>query len=239
MTRPFLFDIVRKESPKILEVYLTENEIDVDIQDICGNTPLMIACSSNAPLVQTLIDAGADVDIQDICGKTALMIAIKRQPKVVVPLINTGANINITNSNGMTALMCAARDRPNAVQPLIDAGANITARTKTGWTALMYAAKYQSSSVQPLINAGANVQYAIDNIQWDHCKNFLRRARPRVLTYIHDGIMHHITLLDSKYCKVKLLGLDVDETREDVRYILDGDDVELFWSPGQELKMNN
>ena len=82
---------------------------DLNIQDIHGNTALMLAIQrKNIDIVKALIDAGADLNIQDIHGNTALMLAIQQVSLWIADyLVVAGADVHLQNNKGETALKIA------------------------------------------------------------------------------------------------------------------------------------
>src|SRR5205814_1470484 len=89
----------------------------------------------NAPIVKSLLAAGADPNTTMPEGDTALMTAARTGNAAAVrELLAHGADANATeHSKGQTALMwAAARNNAAAVDALIEAGAHITARSKGG-----------------------------------------------------------------------------------------------------------
>ncbi len=97
-------------------------------------TPLLLASKSGgAPMVTTLLDAGADANDATSNGTTALMLAsASGSVEAVSALLDRGASINTTESAmGQTALMFAsAYDRGAVVDLLVARGADVAAATK-------------------------------------------------------------------------------------------------------------
>jgi uncharacterized protein len=120
---------------------LLEAGAKVDTPDNNGNTPLMIALSSdNKNLVNILLEAGANVNLQNIGSNTALMLAASDRQSFIARLLETGAQVNLQNSEGKTALMFAAfRDKLGPVRELLGAGADISPKDTYGKNALDYA----------------------------------------------------------------------------------------------------
>ena len=107
---------------------LIENGIDINTQNLGGETPLMVAAmQGQLEVARVLIDKGADLDIQAMLGNTALTLAmLSKQYPVAHLLIDKGANPNLNNIFGQTALNVAVLyGQTDIVRKLIDKGANI------------------------------------------------------------------------------------------------------------------
>lgn len=100
-----------------------------------GATPLQLAAiNGSAPMIQTLIAAGADPNARlSKYGDTALMMAARTgKTEAIKVLLDKGANVNAKESWGdTTALMWAVSQKhPDAVKILIGRGAGVHARSK-------------------------------------------------------------------------------------------------------------
>lgn len=132
---------------------------NLDIQDINGQTPLMISSRRGfSEIVEVLIHAEAKVNVVDREGTTALMEAITGEgftghPHIAKQLIEAGADVNHKRNNGATALMLAAEinDQETLVN-LVRAGASIKATDKTGLTAFDYAKRKGNFKILKLLN---------------------------------------------------------------------------------------
>lgn len=106
-----------------------------------GYTPLHTACSSfecteNAPLVQSLIQAGADINARDKFGRTALhRAAFHELASVVEVLLQAGADVNARDEHGDTPLH-ETNANSKVAGMLLRAGASINATNKNGLTPL-------------------------------------------------------------------------------------------------------
>lgn len=86
--------------------YFLDVGININAQNIEGQTPLMLAATGEYDLpqyVQILLEHNADPNLRDIDNNTALMYSIGR-PRIMQKLIDAGADPYITNSDGNTAL---------------------------------------------------------------------------------------------------------------------------------------
>ena len=73
---------------KLVGMYLSYPDFDVDLQDEIGRTALMLASEKgHIDVVKLLLDAGADVKVTDKMGRTALSMAERRRRKEVVQLL--------------------------------------------------------------------------------------------------------------------------------------------------------
>ncbi len=153
---------------------LLAKNLDVEVRDCLGRTPLII--TNDPEIMKLLIEAGADVDAQDNFGTTAL---IKTESVDCAQLLlEENADVNIQKEGGVSALMMA----PNAAitKLLIEAGADVTAVDDEGQTALYYLigeddeyAKAECIQMaQLLLDAGCPLKHK-DNDQ----KTVLDRAR--------------------------------------------------------------
>lgn len=95
---------------------------DLNVRDLEGSTPLLVACrSGNGDLVRQLIAAGANIHAANNKGWTALIEA-------------------------------ACYGDPQTVTFLLDSGADITARTVKGETALEKARDYEWEEIVRILN---------------------------------------------------------------------------------------
>ena len=90
----------------------------------------------SAPLVQTLLTAGAPVD-EGKQGWSPLMAAVLiHDADLVTKLISNKANVNLTGIHSWTALHFAGREnQPKLVETLLKAGANLKMKDEWGRTA--------------------------------------------------------------------------------------------------------
>ena len=73
------------------------NNAKIDIQNIYGQTPLMIALEKgNVEVVKFLVDLGADLNLRDDDGKTALDLVIKYEDKKMIDLLITHGAQNMS-----------------------------------------------------------------------------------------------------------------------------------------------
>lgn len=109
--------------------YIYTSDIDVKSQDKNGDTPLTLAVrySTDAQLIQTLIDVGVPVDALNKQGASALMLAAEGNinPNISKALILAGADIERADPSGKTPLILAAQNNKNknVIMLLLQAGA--------------------------------------------------------------------------------------------------------------------
>lgn len=106
---------------------LIEMGIDINISNLEGLTPLMIA-HDNFELVKLLIDNKADINFKGQNEMTALLFAVREKKyELVNLLINNGADINIQGMEGMTALIYAViLNQKEIIKLLLNHNADIT-----------------------------------------------------------------------------------------------------------------
>jgi ankyrin repeat protein len=94
----------------------------VNVENVFGWTPLMLAAQNDADLVALLLSKGANVNQQDKAGKTALMYACMRGRADIVKLLaGVGADEKLTDKEGLTAEQHAARQGFNFIVRLLKA----------------------------------------------------------------------------------------------------------------------
>jgi len=81
-------------SKKMLEILL-KSQLDLNIADIAGRTPLMIAAASgNTDTLEAMIHAGANIDVMNKLSLTALDLAVRAgRIQNVKALLNAGAKL--------------------------------------------------------------------------------------------------------------------------------------------------
>ncbi len=108
-----------------------------------GQTPLVLASwVGDAPIVSTLLEAGASVTSRDDSGATALMMAMPKRvtSAVMISLSVAGAPLDAQDQFGRSALMIAAQQGDvSRLRFLLTLGANPKLRDKLHRTAYEYA----------------------------------------------------------------------------------------------------
>lgn len=154
---PLLVLAIKDRSYRVIEVLLAAKEMDVDLSNKQGETPLMIASiNGDLPLVKTLVLKNrAQVDH---IGWTPLHYAsAKGQLEVAEFLLSKGALVDSLNLGGTTPLMMAVQSgNINLVKLLLDKGANLQLRNGLGLSAIDIADIYN----QPEISEGLRSRWA-------------------------------------------------------------------------------
>jgi ankyrin repeat protein len=142
----------------IIEVLINLN-IDVNIKDIDGNTPLYAAAFlGHLEIVKFLVDRGADINIKSNDDTSPLYAAaMNGHLEIVKFLVDRGADINIKKNYDTSPLYAAAyKGHLEIVEFLVNRGADINIRRNNDTTPLYIAAyKGYFKIVQFLVDRGA------------------------------------------------------------------------------------
>ncbi len=149
---------------------IADEDIDLNIQDAKGRTPMMIATYNNdVATVKALIDAGADVNIQDKLDNNPFLYAGAEGIMDILKLaIHAGADPTLTNRYGGTALIPASEHGyVDIVKYLLEQTTmNVNHVNNLGWTALIEAiilgdgGEKQQETVKVLLDHGADMSIA-------------------------------------------------------------------------------
>ena len=123
---------------------LIENRIEVDAQDLWGETALYLASQNGLDnAVRLLIAKRASVDTPTVRKLTALHIASERgQLEVVRSLVQHTKAIDAQDNQCFTPMMIATdNNHPKVVSCLLDGGAFVDAMEEDDWTALHFASR--------------------------------------------------------------------------------------------------
>ena len=127
---------------------------NVDCKDVCGRTPLMLAClleneEHGCKMAKIFIKAGAYMNVKDTMGRTALSFACMKGRLNIIKLFlkDDLADINCPDNDGNTPLTHAALSgQPEIVKMLVDVmvqyGMQIDTRNSLGYTPLLLSCKY-------------------------------------------------------------------------------------------------
>jgi len=143
---PMLVLAIREKSPNVINVLLSDKNIDVDLSDKNGETPVMMASiDGNLPLVKTLV-IGHKAQLDHI-GWTPLHYACaKGQLEVAQFLIANGAIVDSMSLGNTTPLMMAVQSgNEQVVKLLLDKGADLQLRNSQGLTAIDIADIYDKA----------------------------------------------------------------------------------------------
>ena len=143
---PMLILAIRDKSSNVIDVLLGDQNIDVDLSNKSGETPLMMAAiDGNLPLVKTLV-IGHKAQLDHI-GWTPLHYACaKGHLEVAEFLITNGAIVDSMSLGNTTPLMMAVQSgNEQLVKLLLDKGADLQLRNSQGLTAIDIADIYDKS----------------------------------------------------------------------------------------------
>jgi len=143
---------------------------DVDLIDVCGTPPLMLATqTASRDIMRLLIDAGADIEYVDPDGFTPLSwSSYEDRPDLVETLLAAGADPNHAPA-GVTALGIAFGHSEASARLLIGAGADVNPklRKKHAWPFVLRAVnKGFRELVRELIEKGADLN-ATNRYGWN------------------------------------------------------------------------
>ncbi|KAL8656814.1 MAG: hypothetical protein Q9226_002552 [Calogaya cf. arnoldii] len=128
-----------------LDLLLTPHlNLDVNLADLDGRTPLHLAATRSASRVYKLLCAGSNVNALDYQGRSVLHYAARASNSNILGLVlqtlqhdNAMSILHQQDCNGRTALHDAVRSgAPEAVQVLLDSSADPNMRDIKGKTAL-------------------------------------------------------------------------------------------------------
>lgn len=150
-----------KRGPSIVEMILSDKNVQVDVRANNGRTPLMQACDRAASeegenVVELLLDSNADPAACDHNGETPLFLsALIGNPVNLVNLIfskKRPIDINALTEENRSSLFSPARlGLTPIVELLLDAGIDSRVKDKDGRTAFLESAKYDKVEVLRLI----------------------------------------------------------------------------------------
>lgn len=138
---------------------LVDKDIDPNLQDVEGNTALMLAARSGAAeIAQILLTNGARVYSRNRFGETALMLAaFNGHERIVDMLLAKGAPQGASRAGWTPLLYAAYSGHAAIIKTLIAHGADANERSGSGTTPLMLAAKRgHTDSVTTLLELGAD-----------------------------------------------------------------------------------
>jgi len=188
----------------IIEVLINLN-IDVNIKDIDGNTPLYAAAFlGHLEIVKFLVDRGADINIKSNDDTSPLYAAaMNGHLEIVKFLVDRGADINIKKNYDTSPLYAAAyKGHLEIVEFLVNRGADINIRRNNDTTPLYIAAyKGYFKIVQFLVDNNANTKF----LNSTNGKTALDIAREQK----HTDIIRLLEHKDRKDVSYKIEGVNI------------------------------
>jgi len=141
---PMLVVAIRDKSMRVTEYLLSSKNIDVDLSNKYGETPLMIASiNGDLPIVKSLVlEKNARVD--HIAWTPLHYACTKGHLEVAQFLVANGASVDSTSLNGTTPLMMAVQSgNEELIKFLLDKGADLRIRNSNGLSAIDIALIYE------------------------------------------------------------------------------------------------
>ena len=225
-------------TPSPLQLLLEQN-VDVDLPNEAGETPLYWASASGkSEIVQLLIERGANVHLRNEHDSTALKMASQNgHLDIVRLLIDTGADVNSCDDEGCTSLHLASlMGHVNMVKLLVEQGVSINQQNIHKDTPLRLASKSGKLEIlKILVERGAAVDFPNQG-GWTPLKTASHYGHMDVIRFLIDSgadLNSHDcegwTPLHSASCQghiniAELLiqaGADVDQITEDRETPLD------------------
>ena len=146
---PMLIVAIRDKSLKVIDLLLGNKDIDVNLANKSGETPLMMASiEGEMPVVKTLVlQKKADVNKS---GWTPLHYACTTGKREVAEfLVENGAKVNALSPGETTPLMMAVHSgNDQLVKFLLDNGADIRMRNHEGYSAIDVAELFSKSDIR-------------------------------------------------------------------------------------------
>ena len=142
---------IREPSPKVAKVLIEAPQIDLNVLNAQGESPLMLAAlKGQLELADKMVKKGADVNKP---GWTPLHYAASNGHLPVIRLLlENHAYIDAESPNGSTPLMMASMyGSPAAVKLLLDEGADPLLKNQQGMTALQFAERANRLDAAELI----------------------------------------------------------------------------------------
>jgi ankyrin repeat protein len=164
---PFFGAWKSRRNPDILRLFL-ENNADMQVHDIKGNTPLHFAAENGLlEVAQILLKRNAEVNSKNNHGSTPLLLASEfGHPDVVQLLLDKNADLYLHDADGDTPLHCAAiGGQLEVARILLKLNVEVNSRNVKGSTPLHLASmgswgRPEGSAVvvRLLLEYGADVQ---------------------------------------------------------------------------------
>ena len=113
---------------------LIDKNVDINVSDVYGDTPLILAYKSKKfNILKLLIERGADSDVSNESGNTVMHLAcFDGNTYIVKLLLETNTNFNVYQSSGLTPLTLACQQgHLGIVELLITKGTHFDVEIKT------------------------------------------------------------------------------------------------------------
>lgn len=145
---PMLVLAIRDRSYAVIEVLLSAKDMDVDLSDKNGETPLMMASiNGDLPLVQTLVLKNR-AQLDHISWTPLHYACAKGHLDVAQFLLANGAIVDSLSLGGTTPLMMAVQSGNDyLVKLLLDKGSNLQLRNEAGFSAIDIADIYNKPAI--------------------------------------------------------------------------------------------
>jgi ankyrin repeat protein len=134
---PMLVLAIKDRSYAVIDVLLAAKDMDVDLSNKQGETPLMYAAiNGDLPLVKTLVLKNK-AQLDHISWTPLHYACAKGHLEVAQFLLSNGAMVDSLSLGGTTPLMMAVQSgNEYLVKLLLDKGANLQLRNEAGLTAI-------------------------------------------------------------------------------------------------------
>lgn len=202
--------------PEAIEVLLSAPNIEIDLMDAYGATPLEIASDRGYyECAKLLIDGGASLAGGNQTHYPPLVAATdKKHTEIAKLLLERGADPNLRHSGGWCALTAAVdTDNMELVELFLESGADINFADDTGWTAMHMAAmngnlpmlkrlmQVPGANTQPVADEGRTLLHQA--VKSDHLD---------ILKYLLDSV-HMPDIADGKGRTALAYALELGRTR--------------------------
>lgn len=120
---PLLFDVIKKNNPRALQLLLSCKELNIHCQNQSGESPLHVATQyDNITGLALLIRAGLHADSRNAKGQTiAHYAALKGHTDLLKQMITAGIPINLPDNKGRTPLYYAGQIGHHEARILLEA----------------------------------------------------------------------------------------------------------------------
>jgi ankyrin repeat protein len=152
---------------EIVKLLLEYKNVNIDVRDSIGVTPLRIACVyGNSEIVKMLMDAGADPNVSNK-NTTPLIRSIEEKNKNCTKILLSYPNIKIDLQDkcGNTALIHAVqKNYDDLVEKIIQYGADITLKNEYGKSAIDYSTSDKITSMLGTEINSTDYEYPTDKV---------------------------------------------------------------------------